>query len=49
MQPFTSLLKSRVTEEYDENVVISAIIQLLRDNTEKLKTIIVTEISKTLG
>ncbi|MCH4815890.1 MAG: FAD-binding and (Fe-S)-binding domain-containing protein [Saccharolobus sp.] len=49
MQPFTSLLKSRVTEEYDENVVISAIIQLLRDNTDKLKTIIATEISKTLS
>ncbi|MEM0304541.1 MAG: FAD-binding and (Fe-S)-binding domain-containing protein [Saccharolobus sp.] len=46
LQPFMSLLRSKVSEEYDEKVVTNAIVQLLREYTEKLKSIISSNLSR---
>ncbi|MDT7861781.1 MAG: FAD-binding and (Fe-S)-binding domain-containing protein [Saccharolobus sp.] len=46
IQPFMSVLKSKVTEEYDEKVVSSAILQLLREYGEKIKSAFASELSK---
>ncbi len=46
IQPFMTLLKSKIKEEYDEKVVSLALIQLLRENEERLKNILSTELNK---
>ncbi|MEM3226226.1 MAG: hypothetical protein QXS44_04230, partial [Saccharolobus sp.] len=46
LQPFMSLLRSKVSDEYDEKVVTNAIVQLLREYTEKLKSIISSNLSR---
>ncbi|TRM96559.1 FAD-linked oxidase, partial [Sulfolobus sp. F1] len=46
IQPFMTLLRSKIKEEYDEKVVSLALIQLLRENEERLKNILSTELNK---
>ena len=45
LQQFMSLLRSKVSDEYNEKVVTNAIVQLLREYTEKLKSIISSNLS----